>query len=109
MPKINVWQNGQIVEMDEEEVFPGGRPAPVDMPTPPKRYSKRKLFAELTNDEFAMFEAAEAQQDRRKARAFREATELNEADPDFPEFEGALKALYGEDRATEILFASLLS
>jgi len=109
MGTIKVWTNGVIVDMDEDEVFPGGRPAAFDTPPPPKRYSKRKLFAELSNEEFALFELAEKQQDKRKARMFREATELNEADPDFPEFKAALEALYGEERAGVILFASLLS
>jgi ethanolamine utilization microcompartment shell protein EutL len=69
-------------------------------------FSKRRLFLALTDDEYATFAAIEAQQPARDRRAFAEATELDEADADFPQFLALMHHAYGEERAVEILDAA---
>lgn len=100
---IKVWENGKIVEK------PDGFIAPVSArPSPPKRYSKKALFEAMTKAEYDTFETVEAQQGKKDRRVFREATELNEADPSYPQFFGLMNSVYGEARTAELLAAAAL-
>jgi hypothetical protein len=83
-------------------------PVPEPSPPAPRVFSKRKLFLALTDAEYAIFEAIEAQQPARDRRAFAEATELNEGDDDWPQFLGLMHAAYGEERMAAILDAAAL-
>jgi hypothetical protein len=89
------WQDGHVVAYE-----------PPPPPPPPRVFSKRRMFLALTDAEYAIFEAIEAQQPARDRRAFAEAADINEADPDFPQFLGLMHAAYGEARTGEILAAS---
>lgn len=76
--------------------------APVVVP-PPARYSKKRLFEAMTEAEYDTFEQTEAQQPAKDRRVFREAQELDAADPGFARFEGLLVQVYGAERAAEML------
>ena len=85
-------------------------PEPVpESPEPgPRVFSKRRFFLALTDEEYATFEAIEAQQPARDRRAFAEAAELNEASEDWPQFLALMHATYGEARTAEILDAAAI-
>jgi hypothetical protein len=75
-------------------------------PARPRIFSKRRFFLALTDAEYDIFAAIEAQQPARDRRAFAEAMELNEGDDDWPQFLGLMHAAYGETRTSEILDAA---
>lgn len=97
--------NGRTGEITHVNVPVDDLPAPVNAP---RVFSKRAFFLALTDEEYATFEAVEAQQSARDRRAFSEATELSEADDDWPQFLVLMHATYGKDRTAEILDAAAL-
>lgn len=72
-------------------------------PRPARSFSKRLLFGELTDAEYAIWEQVESQQTPRRQRMLREAVELNEADEDYPDLYMAMVAAFGQERADEVL------
>ena len=106
MAKVNVWRDGEIVEVDAEEL---NLPGPSELPVPPAVYSKRKLLGAMTDAEYEVFETIEKQQPKRKQRMFKEATELNDADPDFGEFKQLLEFAFPNGRAAELLAAAKIN
>lgn len=72
------------------------------------RYSKRRLFGAMTDEQYDLFEQTEASQNKRRRRIFQEAMELSEDDPDWPDFLELMETTYGADEARRLLeFARL--
>jgi len=77
-------------------------------PAPPLTavHSKARMFAAMTDAEYAVFAAALAQQSLRVRAIFENAAELLADDPLFAQLAAAMAAAYGAARAAEILTAS---
>jgi len=70
---------------------------------PVRRFSKKKLFESMTDAEYDTWEQIERQQNKRKARMFREASELNDSDPAFKELLGVMTQAFGSARTVALL------
>lgn len=74
--------------------------------TPAVTYSKKQLFEAMTDAEYDMWEVAEKQQSKRKARMLKEALYLDANDPWFNELRSAMITVFGESRTSELLTAA---
>lgn len=112
MPYVERDKNGVMIGIyanrqdgyAEEFLAEAALPAPVAV----TRYSKRALFAAMTDDEYAVFAAVEAQQPPRSRRIFAEAQELIDCDQDFGLFEALMSSAFGDDRAAALIEAARL-
>jgi len=69
-------------------------------------FSKKKLFEAMSDAEYDTWEQIERQQNKRKARMFREATELNDQDASFKELLAVMTQAYGSPRTVALLAAA---
>jgi len=68
-----------------------------------QEFSKKRLFEQMTDAEYDTWETIERQQNKRKARMFRESTVLNDQDTNFPELVTVMTRAYGATRTVELL------
>lgn len=89
--------------------FDPGTGALVPLPAPPvlRRYSKPKLFAAMSDDEFALFSSIESQQPAREQAIFANASEINQDFGSlFDKFEQLMLTAYPNGRGQQLLDAA---
>lgn len=78
----------------------------VPAPTAPAKTYKADIWRRASDTEAETIVAILAQQPVRKQRLFNDATVLDHADPDFSDLKAGFVAVFGQDRADELLAAS---
>jgi hypothetical protein len=100
MAKVFVWQDGEIVEVDESTLDPI---APAPLPTISARVYKAPMFRRMTDEEYERYLQIRTGFPPRLQAIFDAAEYLSPDDEFWPDLMAAAEQVYGTERAAELL------